>query len=204
MPKAKLDGSSNPVITFWLSRELEKEIPELDIYGSEKKLLEFACKDLETCLNANWKNINFAKIEEGLNRQEQEELKQFLKVWTKQWLEKWRERVTFCQKTPRFSLAHARARKEALKAFKRMERGKELKDLTVQKLINSGEVCMAELIAENLIVEEIAQRLKRNKKSSDDENILELWHILQEVLPRIKQLAEKKTPIIHLKLITDV
>jgi len=204
MPSAKLDGSSNPVMTFWLSRELEKEIPELDIYGSEKKLLEFACKDLETCLKANWKNTSITRIEEGLNRQEQEELKQFLKVWTKQWLEKWRERVTFCQKTPRFSLAHARARKKALKAFKQMDRGKELKDLTVQKLINSGEVCMAELIAENLIVEEIAQRLKENRKTSDDETILDPWHILQAVLPRIRQLAEKKTPIIHLKLMTDV
>jgi hypothetical protein len=204
MSSAKLDFSSNPVMTFWLSRELEKEIPDLDLYGSERKLLDFASRDLETCLRANWKNINHDKVENALNSEDQAEIKEFLKVWTKQWLEKWRERVTFCQKTPRFSLAHAKAKKKALKLFKQMKRGQELKEMVVQKLINSGEVCMAELIAENLIIEEIAQRLKMDAgKTSADKVALEPWHIFQEVLPRVKSLTEKKTPIIHLKLMID-
>ena len=51
VPSAKLRSSINPVITSWLAGELEKEIPDLDIHGSERRLLEFACKDLETYLN---------------------------------------------------------------------------------------------------------------------------------------------------------
>ena len=66
MPIAKVEVSSDPVMTFWLSRELEKEIPDLDLYGAERKLLDFASKDLETCLRANWKNIDIDKVEEAL------------------------------------------------------------------------------------------------------------------------------------------
>ena len=203
MPIAKVEAPSDPVMTFWLSRELEKEIPDLDLYGAERKLLDFASKDLETCLKANWKNVNIDKVEEALNSEDQEEVKEFLKVWTKQWLEKWRERVTFSQKQQRFSLAHAKTKREATKIFKRMENGQELKDMVVQKLIKSGEVCMAELIAENLIIEEIAQRLKMKGNSSSDKNSLEPLHIFQEVLPRVKGLAKRKAPLIHLKLMMD-
>jgi len=206
MPSAKLHASRNPVITSWLARELEKEIPDLDIYGSERRLLDFACKDLETCLNVKRKDTNSDEIEKALNTEDrQEEIREFLKVWTKQWLEKWRERVTLCQKMPRFSLRHLKTKKKAMKIFKRMENGQELKKLVVQKLINEGEVCMAELIAENLIIEEIAYRLKMNGgKTPTDKITLEPWHILQEVLPRVKRLTERKIPLIHLKLMMDV
>jgi hypothetical protein len=206
MPSAKLRSSKTPVIMPWLARQLEKEIPDLDLYGSERRLLDFAYQDLETCIKLKWRGINSDDIEEALNTEDrQEEIREFLKVWTKQWLEKWRERVTFYQKMPRFSLAHLKTKRKAKKIFKRMEEGQELKKLVVQKLINEGEVCMAELIAESLIIEQIAYHLRMNKgKDPADKITLEPWHILQEVLPRVKRLTEQKTPLIHLKLMTDV
>jgi len=86
-----------------------------------------------------------------------------------------------------------------------MENGQELRQMVVQRLINYGEVCMPRLIAENLIVEEIAFRLKMNGgKTTKDKTLLDPWIILQEVSPRVKSLAERKTPLIHLKLMTDV
>jgi len=206
MPSAKLDSSRNPGIVPWLARELEKEIPDLDIYGSERKLLDFAYQDLETWLNVECNDINFEDIEEALKDDaRQEEIKAFLKVWTNQWLEKWRERVTLCQKMPHFSLEHLKIKAKAQKIFKQMENGQELKKLVVQKLINEGEVCMAELIAENLIIEEIVFRLRMNKgRAPSDMIVLEPWQILQQVLPQVKMLAERKTPLIHLKLMMDV
>ena len=206
MPSAKLHASKNPVIMSWLARELEKEIPDLDLYGAERILLDFACKDLESWIKVKRRGTNSDEIEKVLNTEDrQEEIREFLKVWTKQWLEKWRERVTLCQKMPRFSLRHFKTKRKAMKIFKRMEEGQELKKLVVQKLINEGEVCMAELIAENLIIEEIAYRLNMNGgKTPTDKITLEPWHILQEVLPRVKMLTERKIPLIHLKLIMDV
>ena len=206
MSSTTLDSSRNPVIMPWLAGELKKEIPELDVYGSERRLLDFAYQDLETCLNLESNDTQFEDIEEALNDEtRQEEIKAFLTIWTNQWLNKWRERVTLCQKMPHFSLEHLKTKTKAKKIFKQMENGQELKKLVVQKLVSKGEVCMAELIAENLIIEEIAYRLKMNNgKTPKDKTVLEPWNILQQVSPRVKALAERKTPLIHLKLMTDV
>ena len=206
MPSAKLDSLRNPEIVPWLAKELEKEIPDLDIYGAERKLLDFAYQDLETCLNVEYDDKSFEDVEEALNDESrQDEIKAFLKVWTTQWLEKWRERVTLCQKMPQISLAHLKIKNKAAKIFKQMEEGQELKRMVVQKLINKGEVCMAKLIAENLIIEEIACRLKTNDaKEPTDKISLDPWDILQEVVPRVNRLTERKAPIIHLKLMMDI
>ncbi len=202
MPSAKLRTPVNPVIVFWLARELEKEIPDLDLYGLERKLLDFAGKDLETWLNVKREGANSDEVEKALNvRDNQEEIKAFLKVWTKQWLEKWRERVTLCQKMPTFSLRHVKRKKRAKKVFERMEEGQELKRWVVQKLVNQGEVCMPELIAENLVIEQIAYSLKtRKENASASEIAMKPWQILQDVLPQVNSLAKKKTPLIHMKL----
>ena len=206
MPSTKLDSSRDPVVMPWLARELEKEIPNLDIYGAERRLLDFAYQDFETSLTEKLSTANFLDIEEALNDEtQQEEIRAFLKIWTKQWLGKWRERVTFCQRMPQFSLEHLKLKKKAAKIFKRMEDGQELKKMVVQRLINYGEVCMAALLAENLIIEEIAFRLKMNGGKTPKEKIaLDPWSILQEVSPRVKSLAERKAPLIHLKLMTDI
>lgn len=205
MSSAKLHSSKNAIITSCLARQLEKEIPDVDIYGAERKLLDFAYQDLETCIKLKWRDTNSEDIEEALNNEaKQQEVRAFLKVWTTQWLEKWRERVTLCQKMPRFSLQHLKAKRKAAKLLKRMEHGQELKDFVVQKLINQGEVCMPELIAENLVVEQIAFTLKMNDgKAAADNGALEPWQIFRDVLPQVKSLAERKTPLIHMKLMTE-
>ena len=205
MSSAKLHSSKNPVITSCLAVQLEKEIPDVDIYGVERKLLDFAYQDLETCIKLGWKGTEFEDLDEALNNEDkQEEVKAFVKIWTKQWLEKWRERVTLCQKMPRFSLQHLKAKRKATKILKRMEHGKELKEFVVQKLVNQGEVCMPELIAENLVVEQIAYRLKMNdRKTPAESEALEPWQIFRDVLPQVKSLAERKTPLIHMKLMTE-
>ena len=189
------------MIVFWLARELEKEIPDVDLYGSERKLLDFARKDLETWLNMKREGANSDEIKKALNVQDnQEEIKAFLKVWTSQWLEKWRERVTLCQKMPTFSLKYAKRKKKAKEILEQMEEGKELKKWVVQKLINQGEVCMPELIAENLVIEQIASRLKTKNSKASAKTEVEPWQILQDVLPNVNILAKKKTPLIHMKV----
>jgi len=194
------------VILPWLAGELEKEIPDLDIHGSERKLLDFAYQDLETCLIEKLNDKNSGDIEEALkDKTRQDEIQTFLKIWTKKWLEKWRERVTLCQKMPYFSLEHLKAKKKSKKIFKRIKKGPELKKMIIKRLINKGEICMVDLIAENLIIEEIVFRLRMNsRKTPADKIILDPWHILQAVSPRIKRLVKRKTPLVHLQLLTDI
>lgn len=205
MHGTKLHVSRNHLIVPLLAGELENEIPDLDIYGSEKKLLDFAYKDLEICLIQKMNGIYFSEIEKALNDVAYEnEIKSFLKIWTKNWLEKWRERVTFCQKIHQFSPEHIKTKKKALSIFKQMKNGKDLKKLVVKRLINNGEICMTEMIAENLIIEEITSRLITNKGKNPTKNMLDQWSIFQQIAPRVTKLVKRKTPIIHLKLTTDV
>lgn len=206
MPSSRLDYSRNPIIGPWLAKELEREIPNLDIHGSERKLLDFAYKDLETYFELENCETKFEDIEEFLsNGIQTDEIQSFIKIWTKQWLEKWRQRVTLCQQMPQISLSFLKMKSKAAKIFKKMEKQGELKKLVTQKLINEGEVCMSELIAENLILEEIAHRIKMNKgKNPMDESILDPWSIFQELIPRVNRLTERSTPIIHLKLMVDL
>lgn len=205
MLSAKVRASLNPVIMFWVAEELEKAIPGLDLYESEKRLLDFACKDLETWLTIKLGDANFDEIEKALNvRDNQEEIKAFLKVWTKRWLEKWRERVTLCHKMPAFSMKQVKRKKRAKRIFNRMEKGEELKKLVAQKLINQGEVCMAELIAENLVIGQIERRLTmKTKKGSASSITMNPWQILYDVLPQVNILAKRKKPLIHMKLMMD-
>jgi hypothetical protein len=206
MSSSKIRAEETPLILSWLAGELEKEIPDLDIHGSERKLLDFAYNDLETTLTEKLSDTEFAKLEDAMeNEESQEEIKAFLKIWTIQWLEKWRERVTLCQKAPPFSLQHAKLKKKAKKLLNSMKEGKELKKMVVQRLINKGEVCMADLIAESLIIEEMAFRLRTNGgKTPENKAVMDPWDILQQVSTRIKSLVERKTPIIHLKLLNDI
>lgn len=206
MPIAKVRAQETPVIMSWLAGELETEIPNLDIFGSERKLLDFAYHDLETCLNQKLSDTELTSLEEALcDESHHDEIKAFLKYWTKQWLEKWRDRVTLCQKIPSISLEYIKTKKKATKIFKHMKDGPELKKMIVKRLINKGEICMADLIAESLIVEEIAFRMRINGgKMSTNSKVLEPLDILQQVSGRVKSLAERKTPIIHLKLMSDV
>jgi hypothetical protein len=205
MSSVKFDSSKGFIVISLLARELKREIPELDLYGQERSLLDFAYHDLETCLKLKWNDLRSTKIEATLKAEDrQEELNEFLKVWTPQWLEKWRERVTFCQKLPHFSLEHAKTMKKAAKLFRSMENGQELKKLVAQKLIDKGEICMAEMLAENLIIEEIAHRLRMNRgKAPADKTTIEPLKIFQAVVPRVQRLAKRRIPLIHLKLMTE-
>ena len=201
--KITLRASKN-FLMYWLADILESEIPDVDIFGSDRKLLDFAFKDLTVCLSSK-EGRNKVDIKKVLNdKTRHEEVKSFLKVWTQKWLTKWRERVTFCQKMPSFSLEHVQLRKEATRHYKGMEHGKELKQMIVQKLINNGEVCMPELIAENLIIEEITGRMRMNKHLVPEDKVtLDPYDLFENVSPQVKKLLGRKMPLIRLKLMTD-
>ena len=160
---------------------------------------------METCLIKTMCVRTLFDIEKTLRDETKgTEIKAFLKIWTKQWLEKWRERVTICQKIPQFSLSHVKVKNKAEKIFKNMRMGSELKKMVEHQLINIGEVCMINLIAKNMIIEEIALRINMNKgRTQTTDNTFEPWNIFQAILPRVKSLVKRKTPLIHLRLLTD-
>jgi hypothetical protein len=185
--RALLHYARNPKILYWLAQELEKQIPDFDPNGQDRRLLAFAYQDLETCLGVRWKVANSHELRMMVTeavKNRWEELKAFLKIWTGQWLEKWRERVSLFQNKPKFSKRYLESVRKAKKMYAEMEKRQELKRLIVQKLVNQGEVCMAELIAESLIIEEIAHQLNNNsRKASMKKNMLNRSRPFKESYP---------------------
>ena len=199
MSHTLLYSTRNPKILSWIGQELKRQIPDFDPHGQDRRLLAFAYQDLQTCLGVRWKvadpyQLHMAVMKAAENRPE--EVKAFLKVWTSRWLEKWRERVTLFQKMPRISKRRLRSLRKTKKIYNGMKKRQELKRMVVQKLVNQGEVCMARLIAETLIIEEIAHQLNRY----GGKTVLNPAEILQGLITKVETLPNRKSPIIYLKI----
>jgi hypothetical protein len=59
----------------------------------------------------------------------------------------------------------------------------ELKKLVVQKLVDQGEVCRANLLAENLIIKEIADQLNRCGKKNPVRIVVTQQRFCMEFIP---------------------
>ncbi|MEM2539009.1 MAG: hypothetical protein QXN85_00940, partial [Candidatus Bathyarchaeia archaeon] len=91
----------------------------------------------------------------------------------------------------------------ARKVYQHMDYKLDLKSMAVRKLIKHGEICMIEFIAENLIVEEIAKRIR---KTSKDLNIVAIdpLKIYSALSARISRLPKEKGPLVYLNIRPNV
>jgi hypothetical protein len=205
-----LHSTRKTKVISWLIQELEKQITDFDPIHQDRQLLIFTCQDLVTCLEVMWKATDRSQVY-MLFRQAAEnrpiEVKAFLKVWVSHWLMKWRERVNIFQRMPKLCKRHLETLRIAKTLYKSMEKRfcfQKLKLLIIQKLVNQGEFCMVQLIAESLIIEEIAHKLNRNRgKKSMKKTLLNPAEMTQNLLAKIKTLSERKTPLIYVKISVD-
>jgi hypothetical protein len=206
MPYTLLYPKRNPKILFWLIDELKKQIPDFEVQGQDRTVLEFAYQDLQTCLGTKWKITDVSQLNIILTKAidaSPDEIKAFLKVWTSKWLEKWRERVTLSQEMSKITKRRLRNLRKAKRLYDGMIERQELKKLVVQKLVNQGEVCRPKLIAKNLIIKEIADQLNRIGKKNTVQRVVNPTEILHGAYNKVKELADKKAPILHLKISKD-
>ena len=181
-----------------IADELRERIPQLRPYTSDYQMILFAYQDLERWFRVKW-GINstrplYARLEKHLNKGYQD-FKVFLEVWLDRWIEKWRERVKLMHTQPKLPENVQKKIMEAKKIYRRFEFGRELKALIIRKLIRHGEICMPSFIAENLIIEEIAKRMKNAKPSLSNIELdpLDIYSSLSE---RISRLPMEKGPLI--------
>lgn len=195
-------------VISWLIQELEKQITNFDPYHQDRQLLIFVCQDLETCLEVMWKATDRRQVymlfrTAAENRPT--EVKAFLTFWVSHWLMKWRERVSIFQRMPKLCKQHLENLRTAKILYKSKEkRFQKLKLHIIQKLVDQGEFCMVPLIAESLIIDEIAHELNRNRgKQSIKTNLLNPAEMVQNLLAKIKTLSKRKIPLIYVKISVD-
>ncbi len=183
-----------------LSEEFRVKVPQFSPYGLDYDMIFYAYHDLINWFKAEWDTDDPHLIAARLLRYfegENEEFRAFIGFWLDRWLEKWRDRVRILHrkpKVPRFKIEQAN---RAINAFRRMNGSRELKEHVIRKLIKNGEICMTEQIAENLIVEEIAKHMPKNRRRNVDLNPLD---ILNALTPKITRLSKERGPLVYLKV----
>ncbi len=188
-----------------LVEEFESRVPQFKPYTLDYQMIVYACRDLETWLKDKWRiedtKALFERIEEYI-REENGHFRIFLRFWVEMWLGKWQERVQILSSKPRVPPSCVEKMKRARKIYRDLDHRKDLKRMVTQKLSCHREICMTDLIAENLIVEEIAKRMGNTSENPDHDKLvyLNLIDILNSVSSRISRISKEKGPLIYLNI----
>lgn len=184
-----------------LVKEFETFIPQFKPYTTDYQLVVYASKDFETWLKVKMDiddiRVIYKRLEEDL-RNNPRDFRTSLNFWVDMWLKKWRERVRILSTKFEMPQDHVERIKRARKILQEMDWKNELKTMIIKKLVEYGEVCMIEFIADNLVVEEIAKRLQRANK--DAIVALDPLSIYNAVSSRIMRLPKERGPLVYLNI----
>lgn len=184
-----------------LAKEFETFIPQFKPYTTDYQMVAYALKDLETWLKVKVGIDDVGalyKIVEETYREGPRDFRTSVGFWASMWLKKWRERVKILSTKFEEPRDHVKRVKRARKIFQEMDWKNELRKMIVKRLIEHGEICMTEFIADNLIIEEIARRLQR--AGNNNMVALDPLSIYNAVSSRIARLSREKGPLVYLSI----
>jgi hypothetical protein len=187
-----------------LADKLKEINPTLEVFGSDRKVLQIACQDLTNYLKFHWnlvgKEANECEIVENLEKffnENPEELQEFLDIWTKIWFRKWKERVKLLignENSNRWDrVTKILANAEPL--WRRLPNRQEMQEIVTYTLIKNGEICGTSILAENLLKMELGE--KRGNYTSEGEQVV---RIVNTSLRKARELARSKGPLIYVKI----
>jgi len=172
-----------------ISDKIKKIDSTLDFQGSDRKVLQLACKDFANYMKFNCKSTYNLRLEEKLekfSREETAELESFLTIWTAIWMKKWQERVKL--------FIGNQSRNEFNELYKTLDKAgpiwqtldckEELIDIAESTLINNGEICGTQILAEYALKVELA---KNNLNLTDKAQALTF---LNNVMNRAHEIAK--------------
>lgn len=185
-----------------LVEELGTYIPQFKPYTLDYQMVIYASKDLEVWLkvkmNTDDNRVIYEWLEENF-RNKPRDLRISINFWAGMWLKKWRERVRILSTRFKMPPDHIEKIRKARKLYQNIDYKSELKNMAVKKLVDYGEICMIEPIAENLIIEEIARRIRKDDKSLMPV-ALDPLSIYNTVGGRISLLPRERGPLIYLNI----
>jgi hypothetical protein len=189
-----------------LAKELELCIPQFEPHTLDYQMVIYASRDFETWMKTEWNLESNDKVYEKLDLYLKEDYDGFrflLRFWVNQWFEKWRERVKIFATKPKMPPQYLDRIKKARRLYHEMENGKELKMMIIRKLVRQGETCMSEVIAQNLILEEIVKRIQTT--DANPKNVmLDPMDILNDLSYTISRLPKERGPLIYLDIKTYI
>lgn len=191
-------------IEIMLSEKLKEIDSTLDVFGSDRKVLQVACQDLTNYLKVHWnlvgKELNECELVEKLEafyRENPKELEEFLEFWTKMWFKKWKERVKLLignENSSRWNKI-SKILSEAEPLWRSMPNRKEMEEVVISTLVKNGEICGTSILAENLLKTELGENKRRYLR--DEERTINIVNI---TLRRARELSRSKGPLIFVKI----
>jgi hypothetical protein len=191
-------------IEILLSERLKNINPALDIFGSDRKVLQVACEDLTGYLKVHWnlvgKEANECEVAERLEKffnENPRELEEFLDVWTEIWFKKWKERVKLLignENSKRWDKV-TKILSDAEPLWRRLANRQEMQEVVVSTLVKNGEICGTVILAENLLKMELGE--KKKEYANDAEHVIK---IVNATLRKARELARSSGPLIYVKI----
>ena len=167
------------IIEQLMSSKIQKIDPDPNAQAYGRKVIQLACKDFLNYMKATIavsadENLEY-KLEQIASKKHSE-FDSFLTVWTCMWTSKWKERVKLV-----INSKHKNEQNETEKIQKpefnlQNHFKEELIDAVICALVNNGEICGTNIIAEHIIEEEIS------KNKIDFRNKTEAITFLENVL----------------------
>jgi hypothetical protein len=191
-------------VELLIGEKLKEADPDLDIIGSDRKVLQVACQDFTNYLKFHWnlmgKEAGQCELVEKLEnifKEDSAELDAFLIVWIGIWFKKWKQRVKLLigeQNANKWNkISKTLSNVEPI--WKRIEHKQELQEMVVSTLVKNGEICGTEILSENLLKMELGE--KSVEKLSDKERI---FTVVNEALRKAREMAQSKGPLIFVKI----
>lgn len=191
-------------IEVLLSEKLKSKNPRMDVFGSDRKVLQIASQDLTNYLKVHWNLIGketsqcelVDKLEEFYN-EKPEELEEFIEMWTGMWLKKWKERVKLLigKKKPKKWKKVRSKIKKAQSLWRKLPNRKKIREIVASTLIKNGEICGTSLLAANLLKMEL-DRCKKKYESQKE------WitNAVNNALKKSRRVARSRGPLIFVKV----
>lgn len=193
-------------IELLLSEKLKNRNPTLDLFGSDRRVLQIACQDLTNYLKVHWNLVGkeanecelVDRIEEFFNTNPKE-LEEFLDMWTGIWLKKWKERVKLLignQDAKRWKKV-TKTLSNAEPVWRKLTNRQEMQDIVISTLIKNAEICGTSILAKNLLKMELGSKKKRRSYVSEEEQVL---NVVNNTLRKARELTRSKGPLIFVKI----
>lgn len=188
----------NP-IEILIADKIKKIDSTLDLQGADRKMLQLACKDFTNYMKFSHRsayNLGFEEKIERFSDKEHSELDAFLTVWTGMWIKKWQQRV-------KLFMGERNKNEQRLQAipatagsmWQTLDCRQELIDIVESTLINKGEICGTQNIAENITKEELT---KSNNLNINDK--AQAIAFLSKVMQKAHEIANTTGPLMFVEV----
>jgi hypothetical protein len=191
-------------IEILLSEKLKEIDPTMDVFGSDRKVLQIACQDLTNYLKVHWnligKEANECELVDMLEQffnENPSELEEFLGIWTGIWFKKWKERVKLLignENSNRWNNV-TKLLSNAEPLWRKLSNRQEMQELVTSTLIKNGEICGTSILAENLLKMELGE--KSREYFNEEEQTM---NVINNALRKARELTRSKGPLIYVKI----